>query len=343
MVSAAGNEGTAHTSYPSDYDHVLSVVASNQDSEAADWSNYGKSKDITAPGEGIYSTIPSTLTKYSELTGQNKGVTYETEKYGFMDGTSMAAPMVTATAAILYAIAPTATLTRIENAICKTAKDIGPEGKDSFTGHGLLDVGKATQYIIAPTTPSGYKVRLSTSTKTSSTNYRRVQLQWNNMLRATGYRIAYKAKGTSKYTYKYIPAGQNSITLKLNAGKTYTFALRGYRDIGGMRHYSLPTASKTVTTLKAPSLKKVTRTSAGNHKLTWSNINGESGYQVCRRKGKTGKWITIAWKSAGKTSYINKINNKKNTYYYKVRAYKNVTVNGKTKKVYGPWSGLRSR
>ena len=343
VVAAAGNEGTAYTCYPSDYEGVLSVIASNKNSEAADWSNYGKTKDITAPGEAIYSTIPSTLTKYSLTTGANKGETYETEKYALMDGTSMAAPVATGVAAILCAVAPTSSLTRIQNAICKTAKDIGPSGKDAFTGYGLLNAGKAVQYILAPSTPTGYTAKLSTNSNTTSTNYRRVALSWNKMLRATGYRIAYKAVGAKSYTYKDVSASQNSVTLKLEAGKKYQFKVRGYRTVGGVRNYGAYTSLKYVTTLKAPTLNKITKTNAGYTKLKWSNINGESGYQVYKRKGKTGKWYTVKWKNAGYVSFTDKNVNKKYTYYYKVRAYKKVTVNGVTKKVYGPWSVVRSK
>ncbi len=343
IVAAAGNEGTALENYPADYEHVLGVVASNQASSATDWTNYGQYKDITAPGEAIYSTIPSKLTKYSTVTGANKGIEYDTDKYALMDGTSMAAPITTGVVAILYALAPSSNLTRIENAICKTAKDIGPDGRDSFTGYGLLNAGKAVEYIIAPSTPTGFKARLSTASKTSSTNYRTVQLTWNKMSRATGYRIAYKSSTAKSYTYKYVSASTNTVKLKLTAGKKYRFSIRGYRDIGGVRNFSQPTKAKTITTLKAPALNKITKTKSGVYKLKWSNINGESGYQVCKRKGKKGKWFTVKWKKAGYITFTDKKINKKYTYYYKVRAYKKVTVNGVTKKVYGPWSKVRSR
>jgi len=343
VVAAAGNESTAQENYPADYPHVLSVIASGKEASSSDWSNYGKEKDITAPGEAIYSTLPTKLTKYSAATGANKGKEYDTEKYDFMDGTSMAAPIVSSVAAILYALGPSSTLTRIENAICKTAKDIGPKGKDTFTGNGLIDAGKAVQFIIAPITPTGYRAQLATNKKTTASNYRTVQLSWNKMFRATGYRIAYKAVDAETYTYQDVPASVNGLTLKLSAGTKYKFKVRGYRDIGKVRNYSPYTAIKVLTTLKAPMLNKITKTSNDDYKLKWSNIDGESGYQIYKRKGKNGKWFTVKWKKAGYSTFTDEKINKKYTYYYRVRAYKNVTVNGVTKKVYGPWSKVRSR
>ena len=41
-------------------------------------------------------------------------------------------------------------------------------------------------------------------------------------------------------------------------------------------------------------------------------------------------------------SYLNISAKKGKTYYYKVRAYKKVTVDGETKTIYAPWSKVKS-
>jgi len=62
VVAAAGNEGENNElthSYPSDYDlgNIISVAATNNQDQLADFSNYGStSVDVAAPGVGIYST-----------------------------------------------------------------------------------------------------------------------------------------------------------------------------------------------------------------------------------------------------------------------------------------------
>lgn len=65
LVVAAGNDSTNNDGgthmYPSDYnlDNIISVAASNQDDNLANFSNYGTtSVDVAAPGENIYSTVP---------------------------------------------------------------------------------------------------------------------------------------------------------------------------------------------------------------------------------------------------------------------------------------------
>ena len=90
FVTASGNEGSNNDTYgvyPSsyDFDNIISVGNLRCDGTLSAYSNYGEiSVDLAAPGMYIYSTIPN-------------------EKYDYMSGTSMAAPMVTAACAMGYA------------------------------------------------------------------------------------------------------------------------------------------------------------------------------------------------------------------------------------------------
>lgn len=72
-------------------------------------------------------------------------------------------------------------------------------------------------------------------------------------------------------------------------------------------------------------------------KLSWKNINGESGYQIARSKYKS-KSFTVVKTVSAKYSSAKIKTTKGKIYYYKVRAYR--TVNGK--KVPGPWSAVKS-
>lgn len=88
FVCAAGNSGTDNDKYPVypasfKCENIISVTYVNSNGKLLRLSNYGKdSVDVAAPGEEIYSTIVGS--------------------YGIMSGTSMAAPHVTAIAAMLY-------------------------------------------------------------------------------------------------------------------------------------------------------------------------------------------------------------------------------------------------
>ncbi|MFM9947414.1 MAG: S8 family peptidase [Saprospiraceae bacterium] len=87
----------------------VSAIAPN--STKASFSNYGDFSTISAPGVGIYSSVP----------GQN---------YGYMDGTSMAAPIVAGAAALLKSVAPKLDPRQIRQILVNTgifiSNEVGP-------------------------------------------------------------------------------------------------------------------------------------------------------------------------------------------------------------------------
>ncbi|SOX51365.1 hypothetical protein MAAFP003_25 [Mycobacterium ahvazicum] len=82
--------------------------------------------DLVAPGERIYSPVLD-------------------NDWGYLDGTSMAAPHVSGAAALLMARYPelVGRPDKIKKILCDTATDLGRER--TFQGHGLLDVLRALQ------------------------------------------------------------------------------------------------------------------------------------------------------------------------------------------------------
>jgi subtilisin family serine protease len=100
FVAAAGNASADNdeplTTIPASFDlpNIISVAAVNNTGELAGFSNHGvRTVDIAAPGEGILSTLPAE-------TG------HPTPGWGWMDGTSMAAPHVTGVAALIASTWP---------------------------------------------------------------------------------------------------------------------------------------------------------------------------------------------------------------------------------------------
>ncbi len=108
FVAAAGNESNdndAAESFPSSYDldTILSVAATDNRDQLAEFSNYGFNKvDIAAPGVNIASTYPRKLTANEEGVPEGQ----EANPYRVFSGTSMATPHVVGAAALLMGSRP---------------------------------------------------------------------------------------------------------------------------------------------------------------------------------------------------------------------------------------------
>lgn len=137
FVVACGNGSILGTGYNTDqypvypaslpYDNVIAVSNLMFDGNLSRESNFGpESVDIAAPGTYILSTT----------TGG---------KYGFMSGTSMAAPMVTGVAAMLYSYRADISLADVKNILLNSARKL-----DTLTGKlvsgGMLDAYAALTF-----------------------------------------------------------------------------------------------------------------------------------------------------------------------------------------------------
>jgi subtilisin family serine protease len=89
-IFAAGNDNDDGNWWPGYYSEALSVAATSYDDDRAYYSNYGSWVHIAAPGGDAY----------DGTTGQIYS-TYTTNKYDWLQGTSMACPHVSGVAALL--------------------------------------------------------------------------------------------------------------------------------------------------------------------------------------------------------------------------------------------------
>jgi subtilisin family serine protease len=144
FVVAAGNEGTFNDLfpvYPSNYisPNLISVAASSGGGARAFFSNWGEATvNVTAPGEFILSTLPKNT-------------------YNFKNGTSMAAPHVSGSAALVCALSPNITMQKLRSVMMYSGRitwgflDVFPIS----TGR-IVDASKALQSLSSTdVTPPG--------------------------------------------------------------------------------------------------------------------------------------------------------------------------------------------
>jgi serine protease len=160
VVAAAGNDSALHLAYPAAAPAVISVGATTLDRCVAAYSNSGAKLDLVAPGGGDDASLMSdpdchplrNLPAVHQMTFRDfdsisPGTNPDQFSLPGSYGTSMAAPEVSATAALVIASrvlgphpSPDAILARLE----QTATPLGGSQPNADYGYGLLNAGAAT-------------------------------------------------------------------------------------------------------------------------------------------------------------------------------------------------------
>jgi subtilisin family serine protease len=158
VVAAVGNSDQAPTSpwkyasYPAALPHVLGVSATTDTGGIPSFSNRDfVYNDVAAPGLRIISALPRPLTARFPSCSEQGYSSCGPEEYREAQGTSYAAPQVTAAAAVLLSLRPTLRPEQVTKILETTAIDLSAgtgcaacaEGRDAYSGWGRLDVEAA--------------------------------------------------------------------------------------------------------------------------------------------------------------------------------------------------------
>jgi subtilisin family serine protease len=127
----------------------LSVGATDPAGQPADFSTYNRYVSIAAPGAmancsyGVFSTLPSSLgTEWDDVepgTCPSKVIAAPEARYGYGQGTSFAAPIVSGIAALAWQVEPRLASEQVAEVLIRSADQHYGRGWNKRTGAGVVD------------------------------------------------------------------------------------------------------------------------------------------------------------------------------------------------------------
>ena len=158
VVAAVGNGPQSpstpwpYAAYPAALPHVIGVSAIRQNGSVPDYSNRDAVyNDIAAPGDALFSTIPTNLVSGAPQCANSPWSDCGPDELRDAIGTSFATPQVSAAAALLLGQDPSLRPDQVAWLLERSAVDATPAtgcarctpGRDVYTGWGTLDVDAA--------------------------------------------------------------------------------------------------------------------------------------------------------------------------------------------------------
>ena len=129
LIGSSGNSNSAEPHYPSGYSEVISVGSSTKEDRVSQFSNFGSTLDMIAPGSEIRTTAMG-------------------NSYTVQSGTSLSCPYVSSSAALILS-EQNFTNEEIKQILKSTSDDVDKFGWDEKSGAGRLNLYKALS-ILAP-------------------------------------------------------------------------------------------------------------------------------------------------------------------------------------------------
>jgi len=123
IIGIAGNTGSGtDVMYPGRCAPIIAVAATAENGSPAEFSCSGKKVEFAAMGEGVEVVLPGGVAER-------------------VDGTSFAAPQVSRAAALVLTCHPEFSAEEAVRFLRDNAIDTGPEGRDIYTGYGIIEPG----------------------------------------------------------------------------------------------------------------------------------------------------------------------------------------------------------
>ena len=191
-----------------------------------------------------------------------------------------------------------------------------------------------------------FTIAAGKTTKVTATSSKKdyVKLSWNAVEGATGYRVYIYKTADSKTRKKIASVEGTSYNLSkdyngkaLKIGSEYKIAIVAYTKLeDGTVIHALAGVANTFTR-KAGKPDLTVTSASGKAKLSWTDVSGETAYQVYYATSKDGEFTKLA-SGVTAAAYTTKTFTKGKTLYFKVRAY--TKVDGEV--IYGSFSSVKS-
>ena len=175
----------------------------------------------------------------------------------------------------------------------------------------------------------------------TSDSKNQVTLGWKKVSKAQGYDIYRSDKSNSGFEKIASISSGSTLTYTdkgVKSGNTYYYKIAATYKIKGSAGRGSYSKVTEVAVLKQGSISSITLGDNNVLNISWSSVANASGYELAGAVSEKGTYTTL--QTSGATSFTHSNLVQGTTYYYKVRAYKDLS-NGI--RMYGPWSAVKAK
>ena len=175
----------------------------------------------------------------------------------------------------------------------------------------------------------------------TSDSKNQVTLGWKKVSKAQGYDIYRSDKSNSGFEKIASISSESTLTYTdkgVKSGNTYYYKIAATYKIKGSAGRGSYSKVTEVAVLKQGSISSITLGDNNVLNISWNSVANASGYELAGAVSEKGTYTTL--QTSGATSFTHSNLVQGTTYYYKVRAYKDLS-NGI--RMYGPWSAVKAK
>lgn len=175
----------------------------------------------------------------------------------------------------------------------------------------------------------------------TSDSKNQVTLGWKKVSKAQGYDIYRSDESNSGFEKIASISSGSTLTYTdkgVKSGNTYYYKIAASYKIKGSAGRGSYSKVTEVAVLKQGSISSITLGDNNVLNISWNSVANASGYELAGAVSEKGTYTTL--QTSGATSFTHSNLVQGTTYYYKVRAYKDLS-NGI--RMYGPWSAVKAK